>query len=162
MNNIYLVTGKLTKCKGLYNINIYIKIFLIRKHMSVCVYAIMFAYLYFMSNLYTGNTASILILLTSHVKLAYLSTLNKRTNAIYYMNFRDHYLCDKLPIAISKNKFPFLTKLSSRQSSSELNKYGKQELGDTFHQKNLKMIKPRRKCENVFQSLSSSLISNLS
>ena len=46
--------------------------------MYVCVYvcfAIVLAYLDFMSNLCNGNTTSTSILLISHLKRAYLSTL---------------------------------------------------------------------------------------
>ena len=80
INLIYSVTGKLTNHKGLYNRNIFIKFLKIinRKHICICVsvcFAVVLAYLDFMSNLCNGNTTSTLILLTSHLKLAYLSTL---------------------------------------------------------------------------------------
>lgn len=41
MNLIYLVSGKQTNRKGLYNRNIHIKIILIRKHIYVYMFAIM-------------------------------------------------------------------------------------------------------------------------
>ena len=74
INLIYSVTGKLTNHKGLCNRNIYIKFLkIIKACMYVSVYfAIVLAYLNFISYLCNGKNASTLILLTSHLKLAYL------------------------------------------------------------------------------------------
>lgn len=62
------------------------------------------AYSYFISNLYTANLASIRDLLGNHLKFACLSTVKKRINAIYYMNFGNHNLYSEVPTIISKKK----------------------------------------------------------
>lgn len=62
------------------------------------------AYPYFISNFYTANAASIRDLLANHLKLACLSTVNKRINALYYINFRKNNLCSEVPTTINKKK----------------------------------------------------------
>lgn len=101
MNIIYLVTGQLTNSKGLYDRNIYIKSISIKKHTYVYMFAIMLCLLIFLIKLIYSNSASILGLLGNYLKLTCLSTVNKIINAIYFMNFRNHNLCSKVPTTIN-------------------------------------------------------------
>lgn len=103
MNLTYLVTSQLINSKGLYNRNIYTKIIPIKKYIYANMFAIMpclsifhIKLIYCKCCFYSG--------LIGNLKLACLSTVNKRINAIYYINFRKNNLCSEIPTTINKKE----------------------------------------------------------